>query len=69
MAIKNEDIHRWLQSKPYQTERGETGEYLMYFDIDMPKILEDYYQWRKKVDEIQSAFDIIDNTLSKSLTN
>ena len=31
-------ILKWLQSKKYQTERGEQ-EYKMYFDVDMPKII------------------------------
>ncbi len=43
----NSEIHGWLQEQKYQTEREDTGEYSMYFDVDMPKILEEYHEWRK----------------------
>jgi hypothetical protein len=43
---KNE-IFQWLKEQGYQKEEGPQ-EYSMYFDIDMPKILEDYYAWRQK---------------------
>lgn len=43
---RNQEIFEWLKSKKYQTEREETGEYLMYFELDMPKILEEYHQWK-----------------------
>ena len=36
-------VLEWLQKKKYQTERGEQ-EYLMYFDVDMPKILNAFLQ-------------------------
>jgi len=39
-------IYEWLASQNYQTDYEQTQEYLMYFEIDMPKILEDYYKWR-----------------------
>jgi len=45
--MENKDIFEWLEKQNYQTEYEETGEYKMYFDLDMPKILEDYYNWRK----------------------
>ena len=35
-------IWRWLKDKGYPTDRNETGEYLMYYDIDMPRILNDF---------------------------
>ena len=35
-------IYKWLESKKYQTEYEETGEYKMYFSVDMPKILNDF---------------------------
>jgi hypothetical protein len=38
----SKEIYEWLKSKNYQTEEGETGEYTMYFSVDMPKILEEY---------------------------
>lgn len=37
-----EGIHEWLKSQGYQTDYEETGEYKMYFSVDMPKILEAY---------------------------
>ena len=46
------EIFKWLNSQMYQTEREETGEYLMYYGVDMPKILEDYYEYKvKKLNE------------------
>jgi hypothetical protein len=40
--MKNEEIYKWLESQKYQTEYEETGEYKMYFGVDMPKILNDF---------------------------
>jgi hypothetical protein len=37
----NEFIFNFLQDKNYQTERGEQ-EHIMYFDMDMPRILNDF---------------------------
>lgn len=46
------EIYKWLNSQMYQTEREEIGEYLMYYGVDMPKILEDYYEYKvKKLNE------------------
>lgn len=45
--VTNVEIFKWLQSQNYQTEQGEQ-EYKMYFDVDMPKILEAYYDWKLK---------------------
>jgi hypothetical protein len=39
-------IWEWLKAKKYQTEYEYTGEYRMYFDLDMPKILEDYWKYK-----------------------
>jgi hypothetical protein len=39
-------IYEWLKAQKYQTDYEETGEYKMYFEIDMPKILEDYYNYK-----------------------
>jgi hypothetical protein len=36
------DIYTWLESKNYQTDREPTGEYKMYFSIDMPTIIRDF---------------------------
>src|SRR5690606_32657330 len=43
--LSNSDIFSWLQSKKFQTEKGEQ-EYSMYFDVDMPKII------RAAIDEL-----------------
>jgi len=43
------EIYNWLMEQKYQTDYEETGEYKMYFDVDMPKILEDYWNWRSKL--------------------
>jgi hypothetical protein len=44
--MKDSEIFQWLQDQKYQTDRGEEG-YLMYFDLDMPKILRDFLQFNK----------------------
>jgi len=43
----SEEIYKWLASKKYQTEYGENGEYKMYFEVDMPKILHEYAQTKQ----------------------
>lgn len=35
------DIQIWLSKQPYQKEYGEQ-EYMMYYDVDVPKIIQDY---------------------------
>jgi hypothetical protein len=71
------EIYEWLKNQNYQTEIGEQ-EYRMYYAIDMPKILEQYYESRMKEELIKflcqleestfysdrSASDIIDNYLA-----
>ena len=44
--MNNIEIYKWLEAQKYQTEYEETGEYKMYFSVDMPKILEDYAKLR-----------------------
>ena len=41
------EVYKWLREQKFQTDQGEQ-EYTMYFDVDMPEILEKYYQWRKE---------------------
>ena len=41
----NPEVYQWLRDMKYQTDDG-AQEYIMYFDIDMPKILDDYFKWR-----------------------
>jgi hypothetical protein len=59
----SKEIYEWLKSKNYQTEEGETGEYTMYFSVDMPKILEEYAtillkaQEEKHKEEMEKAFE------------
>jgi len=36
------EIWEWLKEQNYQTAYEETGEYEMYYSIDMPKILNDF---------------------------
>jgi len=38
-------IYEWLNSEKFQTEYEETGEYLMYYEIDMPVILRKFIEW------------------------
>jgi hypothetical protein len=35
------DIQIWLSKQSYQQEYGEQ-EYMMYYDVDVPKIIQDY---------------------------
>lgn len=35
------DIQLWLSKQSYQKEYGEQ-EYMMYYDVDIPKIIQDY---------------------------
>ena len=35
------DIQIWLSKQSYQKEYGEQ-EYMMYYDVDVPKIIQDY---------------------------
>lgn len=63
-------IYKWLESKEYQTEYEETGEYKMYFSVDMPKILNDFikdfsFQKAQKLnqkkyseEDLRKAFDL-----------
>lgn len=38
------EIYEWLKLQNFQTEHGEQ-EYMMYFDVDMPDILNRYVKW------------------------
>lgn len=40
------EIYEWLKSQKYQTGYDEVGEYVMYYSVDMPRILEDYYEYK-----------------------
>ena len=42
------EIYEWLKSQKYQTGYDEVGEYVMYYSVDMPRILEDYYEYKVK---------------------
>jgi len=44
--MKDKEVFEWLKKQNYQTERGEQ-EYIMYFDVDMPKILNDFLAYKK----------------------
>ena len=52
------DIYAWLDSRNYQTEYEETGEYKMYFACDMPKILEAYHQYASQTEMPSEEFEI-----------
>lgn len=39
--MESREIFEWLRKQGYQTDYGEQ-EYRMYFDVDMPKILNDF---------------------------
>ena len=42
--MKDVEIFRWLNKQKYQKESDDTGEFEMYFDVDMPRILNDFYK-------------------------
>jgi len=44
--MNNVEIYDWLERQKYQIEYEETGEYKMFFSVDMPKILNDYTKLR-----------------------
>jgi hypothetical protein len=37
--VTDQEIWNWLKEQNYQTDYEETGEYKMYYALDMPKIL------------------------------
>ncbi len=41
LDITDVNIFEWLSKQPYQTDYEGTGEYKMYFNLDMPKIIKD----------------------------
>jgi len=60
--MDSKTIYEWLAKQKYQTDYEETGEYEMYFAVDMPKILEDYYKWRQNNNIKSSSYKIkVDN--------
>ena len=44
----NVEIFQWLEKKDYQNSLSDMGEYTLYYELDMPTILNDYYNWRVK---------------------
>lgn len=48
MKIDAKEIWEWLENQKYQTDYEETGEYKMYFDLDMPRILNDFLGFQKE---------------------
>jgi len=47
--MNNVEIFEWLKKQNYQTEYEETGEYTMFFGVDMPKILNDFYNHKSQL--------------------
>ncbi len=47
MKIPSDDVEilKWLQDQNYQTTTDEWGEHILYYDLDMPKILKDFIFW------------------------
>ena len=41
LILDIKDIQIWLSKQSYQKEYGEQ-EYMMYYDVDIPKIIQDY---------------------------
>jgi succinate dehydrogenase flavin-adding protein (antitoxin of CptAB toxin-antitoxin module) len=41
-GLPDSEIYKWLDSKKYQREYEETGEYRMLFEIDFPKIIREF---------------------------
>ena len=44
-VIPRAEILEWLKNQKYETDYEETGEYKVYYEIDMPKILTDFNNW------------------------
>lgn len=65
----NKEIYEWLAAKKYQTERNETGEYLMYFGVDMPKILSEYKNlcFQEAIKEIGLKTSTFDPTFNSAM--
>lgn len=53
--MENKEIYEWLEKQNYQTEYEETGEYKMYFSVDMPKILNDFLKHVDAIDEAERS--------------
>ena len=45
--MTDQEIWKWLRQQNYQTDYEETGEYKMYYDLDMPKILRAFLEHSK----------------------
>ena len=45
--MTNKEIWKWLKEQNYQTDYEETGEYKMYYDLDMPNILRAFLEHSK----------------------
>ena len=43
--LESAEILEWLKNQKYETDYEETGEYKVYYEIDMPKILTDFNNW------------------------
>lgn len=41
-GLPDSEIYKWLESKKYQFEYDEIGEYRMLFEMDFPKIIRDF---------------------------
>ena len=40
--MEKQEFYKWLQNKNYQTIYEDTGEYKMYFKVDLYRIFKDY---------------------------
>jgi hypothetical protein len=45
--MTDHEIWKWLEDQKYQTDYEEFGEYKMYYDLDMPKILREFLEYSK----------------------
>ncbi|MDD4804496.1 MAG: hypothetical protein PHN69_04910 [Candidatus Pacebacteria bacterium] len=63
----SELVFKFLRDKEYQTERGEQ-EYMMYFDVDMPRIINDFVNHIADGIRKQAQLEILDK-LEKTYSN
>jgi hypothetical protein len=44
-TFSDQEIWNWLKEQNYQTDYEETGEYKMYYYMDMPSILKAFFKY------------------------
>ena len=67
MRINKMEIWDWLKKQGYAIDYDSTDQFKMYYELDMPEILEDYYQWKTTQEKMEDSHREMDRHLrSKS---